>query len=737
MRLNYFKLRFKQHFLGIGILFFLLCVFYWNILSGKNVFVMMDSSRFFFPLWKWGSSIFKNGKIPLWNPFAGLGGSPYLADPQMAIANPIVFIFLKCFKTSTAFSWILLFGYFWGMLGFYLLMSSKKFSFQACLIGTIIFIFSLNLISMVSVPIAVLSVSWIPWIFWAMDQIVLQKKSGLLFFSLSLAFQMASGYPVFCYLTTLALGLELILEHGITVKFLREIFPGLVMGVIIAAFYNAVWGIPFLEFLKQTNYSQGVHFYDNLKFSDLKTFFSPFCFGNPKKGIYNGEFWVRNFFIGLPPLILILWASIQKKFHYKLSALAGIFILFSLSGSLGIALILRKSLPGFSWIVHSGFFIPLIVFYLARSVVQIIPSFLTMTQYWEKVTFLFLSVIIFGISFFWNHFDLGIYHPFFHFGVFFWMSLGCVFLSVIWEKMRYIFLLSAILLSLWPAAWNIKTEMKSSYYKIQPKILTALNKKKGAIFYSPYTLEKMRWVYGKNWKSIYQMTKQEIYLNWPIAFKRKCIPFYNTLQLKRAEDWYETFFHYSFFLTQQALNFMNVQYAVGNIHLPEFVDLKIPLDHYKIFENKNFISSWISIREARLEMPSLQMDFRRISKQHWNLFKICTVSSIQDKGFFYPRLIFKKRISPQKIQINALGTHKALLVTPVIFYPGWRFQTAHNCYVKPILIDHLYCGIALNSNIQKILLVYKPRTFRVGLFFCLIACLVWGGMGVWILLQKK
>ena len=40
-------------------------IFHAGILFNHQTFVMEDSSRFFFPLWKWGSNVWAQGFIPL------------------------------------------------------------------------------------------------------------------------------------------------------------------------------------------------------------------------------------------------------------------------------------------------------------------------------------------------------------------------------------------------------------------------------------------------------------------------------------------------------------------------------------------------------------------------------------------------------------------------------------------------------------------------------------------------
>src|SRR5215216_7289169 len=45
------------------------------------------------PLNKFLSTSIKKGTIPLWNPYAGLAGSPLLADGQAGLFEPIQFLF--------------------------------------------------------------------------------------------------------------------------------------------------------------------------------------------------------------------------------------------------------------------------------------------------------------------------------------------------------------------------------------------------------------------------------------------------------------------------------------------------------------------------------------------------------------------------------------------------------------------------------------------------------------------
>src|ERR1017187_10842971 len=71
----------------------LIVLFYHQVIFGNSIFVFVDASRFFYPMWKWGAEVLKKGFIPLWNPDAQFG-TPYFADPQMAYAYlPVPFLY--------------------------------------------------------------------------------------------------------------------------------------------------------------------------------------------------------------------------------------------------------------------------------------------------------------------------------------------------------------------------------------------------------------------------------------------------------------------------------------------------------------------------------------------------------------------------------------------------------------------------------------------------------------------
>src|SRR5208282_1914642 len=68
------------------------------------------------------------------------------------------------------------------------------------------------------------------------------------------------------------------------------------LAALTAAVYNLVWGLPFVEFLRNSNFEHGSSWYQDLEWGNLATFFYPFALGSPRDGDYYGtHYWVATY----------------------------------------------------------------------------------------------------------------------------------------------------------------------------------------------------------------------------------------------------------------------------------------------------------------------------------------------------------------------------------------------------------------------------------------------------------
>jgi hypothetical protein len=336
-------------FVALLVFALLLATFYWKVLFEGNVFVFVDASRFFYPVWKWGAAVLNQGLLPLWNPDAQFG-TPYLADPQMACAYPPVFLFYSWLNPINAFSALILFHHLWAMTGFWFLARGQGYSAKISFWGSLAFGFSLHLVCSSWTPVALMTISWVPWVFFSAERLYQKKSGGILFLSFAWAMQLSAGYPALVYLTGLALVGQLGWQSlrgkkGISLHWIG----GVGLSAVIATFYNLVWGLPFLEFLKNSNYQNGSSRFQDLGFLNLATFLDPFVLGHPLSGNYQGpHYWVATYFVGLPTLCLLVWGLVKGVYQKNTPWLLLLFLVLSLGANLKLGEWLKAILPGYS-----------------------------------------------------------------------------------------------------------------------------------------------------------------------------------------------------------------------------------------------------------------------------------------------------------------------------------------------------------------------------------------------------
>ncbi|HTC20666.1 MAG TPA: hypothetical protein VK859_07460, partial [bacterium] len=582
----------RKDWIFLAFLSGLVVVFYFKVLFENQIFVFVDASRFFYPLWKWGADVLKKGWIPLWNPDAQFG-TPYLADPQMAYAYPPLPLFYFFLNPTNAFAGLVILHHLWALLGFWVFARGEGFSTRAALLGSLVFGFSLHLVCSSWTPIALFTISWIPWVFLAAEKCYRREKRGLLFLSFAWAMQLAAGYPVLAYLTVLAVGLHFcwktffekdqIRRHYLTLgqgrqksrdaKFFgtapKEQVPRkakaykkmewmgwFAIAGIVAVAYNLVWGLPFLEMFQQSNYGNGASRFHDLNWLDLGTALSPFDQGHPLFSGYHGpHYWVSTYFTGLPTLCLLFWGAVYLIYKKTSWGLLPVFLVLSL-GILGAGHVLKAFLPGYSLVIHSGFWLALLVFWMAWLAMESAEDFLGRS----------LSPAQQGL---WAGMALGIYALSYLiqaplFPTPFWVSLALIILAA-WLRnadFRWILIAVSLGLSLGTAAFSLNILLDRSYYEKPPQTMDSISKP-GRIFFTPPLLGEASRLQGDNMEAAYESAKENLFPNWPLLYGKEEVPLYNTLQLRDSFAWTFQAFQYSLRHSRNVLDYLGIRYVFG------------------------------------------------------------------------------------------------------------------------------------------------------------------------------
>lgn len=701
----------------------LVALFYRQVLFGDSTFVFVDASRFFYPLWKWGAGVWGQGIIPLWNPDAQFG-TPYLADPQSACAYPPLVLLYLLFSATRAFSLVIILHHLLALCGFWFLARGQGFSGKASFLGALIFGFSLHLICSSWTPVALMTISWVPWVFWAGEKVYRKEKRGFLWLSLVWAMQLAAGYPVLTYLTGLALGLHFIWKslwptRKVTVPVFGWLVP-FALAVLVAGAYNLVWGLPFVEFFRLSNYQQGANHFQDLHWRDLATAFAPFFQGHPLEADYHGpHYWVATYFIGLPALCLVAWGAFSFLYRKTSWGLFPVLLILS-GGGLGVAEALRAILPGYALVIHSGYWISLLIFWAALLSTETIDAFTTPNASREgTISWMVIGLLVYGIS-------IGLKAPISL--VPFALSLVFLLTAVFFKTplVRWGLVVLSLVLSLAPAASSINILLNKSYYDEKPKVLAQLPKE-GRLFFSPALMERSKVLEGPTMAAAYENAKQSLYPNWPLAYGREEAPLYNTLQLKSSAVWtLQRPYLYSEAQTRKQLDYLGVRYLFGKNSFRNFKAVPISGSPVEISENPTPFPKWYSVLKASA-CPS---DVERFLKERGNAMdyaKECQIEDDSKAGSYQNRQVSFAHSSPNQVTIQAVGPGKALVVSSETAYPGWKARVDG----KEPQVETINCsfrGVVLGEGQTHAILSYEPAPFRLGLFACLLACGFWLGL---------
>jgi hypothetical protein len=580
-----------------------------------------------------------------------------------------------------------------------------------------------------------MTISWVPWILWAVHKVLRSEKNGFLCLSLAWAMQFAAGYPVLTYLTTLAVILEFVWnlfkhpENQIRWSLGRL---GVITGAgVVALAYNLVWVLPFADFFKLSNYENGANRYQDLGWLDFGTLFCPFDQGHPLLSVYHGpHYWVSTYFVGLPVLCLLLWGTIRLV--YKRTPWGILLLLFILSlGVLGLSPFLRSFFPGYSLVIHSGYWLALLVFWIAWLCIDSADVLLEKSSNLKK-GLLWLAVVA-------AVFLASLLVSFLTQAPSSMALMACSLLLaaaapfIPFPGLRWGTLLLALALSQGTAATSINILLDRSYYEAPPKALAALTKP-GRLFFTPPLLEKAIRLQGPTMAKAYEAAKQSLYPDWPLVFGREEAPLYNTFQSKLTFPWTFQASQYSLGHSRRVLDYLNIRYVFGKT---KFKDLKPTYalmnetgpPALEVTENPTPLPKWFSVPKALPAGQSLEEDFAKAAQSKLDYGKECFIEDSSKEGNYQIRKVGYLSQGPNRLELTTEGKGPALIVSSESAFPGWKAKVAGR-ERNLLTVNHSFRGILLNEGETKASLSFEPVTFRLGFFFSLLVLGLWTGLGL-------
>lgn len=284
---------------------------------------MPDVNSQIYPWRKLAIDSYKQGQIPLWNPYS-FSGNPLLANYQSAVFSPFNILFF-ILPFINAWSLLVLLQPILAGVFMYIFLRQLVVSKAGSLLGSIAFMFCGFMVVWMAYGTLPMAIAFLPLALFAIEKYSQTKEKKFLFLLvLTIPFSFFSGHfqMSFYFLLTI---FSYVLFKAIQTKNLYAI-----RYTLSAVFFGLLLSLPQIM--------PSIQFYDNsvrseifisgggIPFYYLPTIFAPDFFGNPvTRNDWYGFYAEWSSFIGVIPFILVCTAFLGKK---KRSTL--FFIVFSL-----------------------------------------------------------------------------------------------------------------------------------------------------------------------------------------------------------------------------------------------------------------------------------------------------------------------------------------------------------------------------------------------------------------------
>ncbi len=266
----------------------------------------------------------KNGVLPLWNSFNGMG-APLLANYQLAIFYPPSWILCVFYLVGgvTWMAWantlLIILHLFWAGYGLSLLLKRLNTSILSQTIGGISFALCGYLVARSGFFSIIWTAAWLPWIVLTASQIssptiIEEKRKPLIPFLLVIliGLQLLAGHAQTSWYTLLLVAAWVFIggwTHG-GLRWAMIAIVRLASAYILAVLLASIQLIPTGEYLLQSQRSSSVDYQTAMTYSfwpwRLLNLIAPDLFGNPAHGNYWGyaSYWEDAIYIGILPFLL-------------------------------------------------------------------------------------------------------------------------------------------------------------------------------------------------------------------------------------------------------------------------------------------------------------------------------------------------------------------------------------------------------------------------------------------------
>ncbi len=347
-----------------GVLVGALLILFWPVLAGARVIFWGLPLLQFYPWHEIAKQILLSGRLPLWNPWVGMG-APLLANAQSALLYPPNWLLLVL-PVDYGQGILLVAHLLWAGIGMVKLSRKLGIGFLGRTIAGLAFMLSGYLAARAWFLTINASVAWLPWILLA-GEAALRQRKGIVAWPLTaaLCLQWLAGHWQTAWYTWLILAGWMAVRAFSLRPAGKQVL--LAMARLLAASglafaLGAAQFLPTVEYWWTSQRAGGADSATALAYSFWPwhwiTLAAPNFFGNPAHGDYWGfaNYWEDAVYIGILPLSLAVAAAVNRirrkgiaDFPYGyLLALLGLTAILGMGNWTPIFPFLFRSVPTFN-----------------------------------------------------------------------------------------------------------------------------------------------------------------------------------------------------------------------------------------------------------------------------------------------------------------------------------------------------------------------------------------------------
>ncbi len=170
-------------------------IFFGHSLSGGQVFAMRDTAHFYYPLFYWCAKEWGAGRLPLWNPYEGIG-SPVLADATSSVLYPGKLLFILPLPFDWLFQFYIVAHFFLAAAGTWWLVREQNRSAAAATLAAIAFAFGGSVLFQYANVVFLVGAAWLPWAWTFLSRLLRGGKwSDAAWLAVILALMTLGGDP--------------------------------------------------------------------------------------------------------------------------------------------------------------------------------------------------------------------------------------------------------------------------------------------------------------------------------------------------------------------------------------------------------------------------------------------------------------------------------------------------------------------------------------------------------------